>query len=484
MRFWRAASRISPSVPIGAAAIIYAAFGVLTLPSSPILEADSYGYLGFSPARTSGYPLFLWALGPMAAEILQPILYALSAAILCSQFPAIIAGRRNLYAAIAALMVLLFANPEVNAFHAKILTESLFCALLMIALACSLRYAVFTDAKSILIASIFAGMSYTVRPTGIVLLPALIMLVLMRRKGGANLSRALLAAILPMLAIVAVEQGYSRWLHGTAGLSSLAGPQFFGKASVIDAPEPDRPPANPVDREFAIAMEHDFQPIRTLLAEAPNADIRTPLTVYYENCITNACSGDLRANILRMNVGLSDAAMNAAELRAGLARIARAPLSYADLVWTDYRALWTLYSQSHPGLAGPFNAFLDEHRPLPFGEYVSDLGAKRTSRAAIVIRPAFRIVGLMTGFMAILAIALALRGTASPLMAISCFAALVAHGGALFSAIFSEGVPRYILGLWPAIVTALVCGAMLMVEGWRRSRPFSRKTVRPPPKSG
>ena len=55
--------------------------------------------------------------------------------------------------------------------------------------------------------------------------------------------------------------------------------------------------------------------------------------------------------------------------------------------------------------------------------------------------------------------------------ALACLAALTAHGGLLFSALFAAGIARFIVSLWPAVMTAV------LFAGWSawNARLFERK---------
>ena len=143
-------------------AVVYAIHQIGLLPPSPILEPDSETYLTFHPVRTAGYPLFLKVFGPENAIYLQPCVYAGALA-----FLGLMAYRSGLgWLPTFALMILAMNNRTINAYHAEIMTESLFMSLLVVYLALVIRYCRRPDGRWAAAASLMAGLVTTVKPSG------------------------------------------------------------------------------------------------------------------------------------------------------------------------------------------------------------------------------------------------------------------------------------------------------------------------------
>ncbi|MFN3077142.1 MAG: hypothetical protein ABT940_09730, partial [Alphaproteobacteria bacterium] len=106
-------------------AILWGAYQLAVLPATPVIEADSGSYLLFFPIRTAGYPLFLRWFGAEGAMVAQPVLHALALAGLGF---AVRAATENPWPALGAVLAL-GINPEMNKYHAHIMTESLFATL-------------------------------------------------------------------------------------------------------------------------------------------------------------------------------------------------------------------------------------------------------------------------------------------------------------------------------------------------------------------
>jgi hypothetical protein len=173
-------------------------------------------------------------------------------------------------------------------------------------------------------------------------------------------------------------------------------------------------------------------------------------------------------------IGTTDAtvapkAVNDALARAGFARIARAPLGYIGLTTREYRSLWTAFRLRDPGTVPPLNAFIEQHRPLPFERLVFKVGpadriAFEPSRLVRLLQPAIIAIGWLTGAVALVGLlSAAVRRPLSPALAVSSLASLAAHNAVLFYALAAAGIGRYMLGLWPAVTTAVLFGAWWLV---------------------
>ena len=87
------------------------------------------------------------------------------------------------------------------------------------------------------------------------------------------------------------------------------------------------------------------------------------------------------------------------------------------------------------------------------------------------IQPAVTGIGWLTGGLALLGLAaIVMKRRLPPSLSIACLAALAAHSGLLFSALFAAGIARFIVSLWPAIMTSVLFAAW---SAWK-ARPFWR----------
>ena len=269
-------------------------------------------------------------------------------------------------------------------------------------------------------------------------------------------------ALLPAIMLVAGERALSHFIH-QGNLASMAPRHIFAKAAMIDAPPASARETDPLRRALLTAIEDDFAPIRALIAQAPDRNTRIPMTIHYETCVEYVCSNPLRARN-------ASPRLEAEMLRIGLQRLASAPLNYADLVWTQYWALWSLYTQTHPATAPVFADFIRGHRPLPFEDLVSPLVEdSRISRVASVGRPAILAVGWITAAIILLGAIAAFRGRLYDAAAVAWLSALAIHASFLFTAAAGVGIARYTLSMWPAMVTSLIFAAWFVVTLRRKA---------------
>jgi hypothetical protein len=121
--------------------------------------------------------------------------------------------------------------------------------------------------------------------------------------------------------------------------------------------------------------------------------------------------------------------------------------------------------ERHPKTAPAPNALIAANRPLPFEREAFKLSPQDTLEfvpyePVRFIQPAVTAIGWLTGGLALLGLAaVVMKRPLAPSLSIACLAALVAHGGLLFTALFAAGIARFIVSLWPAIMTAVLFAA-------------------------
>lgn len=468
-------------VDIGILAVAAAYFVVVIRysPMGPVREADSASYLGFSPIRTAGYPLFLRLVGTSHLIAAQTALHAFAVACLGVE------TRRLMGSAVWSwlLVFAVLANPEIARYHSEVMTESLSLTLGVAAL---VGVAALASAPSVfraLVLSLLIGASSLVRPTGVALIPAAAAAVLISRRAFPSrgaLVAALIAVSVPAAAAIGVERLATERSSPPEAETSLAPRHLFAKAALIDAPaavsgEDD----TPLRRSLRRIIEVDAAPIRALLADPDaSSSTRAALTVNYETCLEYAC-----AAALMRGISAAPGELRRETTRVALERMAAAPAATARLFLSNYLGLWDTYSRSHPDLAPSFDRFVAT-RTLPFADLLpSDMtGPAPISRAAIAVRPAIRIVGLATFGIALFGIPALVRGTASPEWTVAVFSALAVHLSDVTVAALGVGIPRYTLGLWPFAAAAGVYALAAFRASAEQVRP--REPTRKDRRSG
>lgn len=443
--------------------VAYAAYSILTRPATPFTTPDTVAYVSASPVVPIGYPLFLKLAGVDGAAVLQPLVFATSLALLGSELAAL-TGTVLLPIVVIAAIVL---TPEMQAFHASILTESLFVSGLVAFLAAMTRFTRAPTWRAALLAACIAGLTAMVRRTAVTFAVIVALMVLLRWRDLANRRWTIAAAVAPLILIGVADLVGARALHGNR-LTSLTGRHLFAKAALIDAPAPAAVAADALQARLAHELDASFAGIRALLAAAPR-EIRPSLTLYYETCLQWPCVSALRESLER-----PDAALNDHFAAAALARIRRAPGEFASLTLTHYISLWTVFKLQHPDTLRVMSEFLAAHRPLPFERETfkvqpSDPIEFTPWEPVRWGQPAVLGVGVFTVGIAAIGITQAIRGTASTTLVVAALASLTAHASLLFSALAAAGISRFMLGIFPAVIMASVLGLWWLVGKWLRA---------------
>ena len=441
-RAWRRVGLI-----VLAPAIFLAVYGVYA-PSQPLINPDSSGYLTFTGQRSGGYPFFLALLKPLIRDlgdytIAQPLLYAASVLVLggelmrCLDRPAL---------AVLAQVALLF-NPEVNRYHFAIFTKSLFLSTSALFLAAAFAHLRAGGLVSLAAASTLAGCLIAIRPTGLAFLPALVVLVLARRRGARwVLARGLPAALVPVLAVLALESAYYA-AHHPGMRHSPAPAHLLAKSAMIEVPEAASAEAasplwaRPESRPLLQALE-SLAPVRRLVAEAPNQPARCLLGGVYEVHAQLGFAPEERALATEREGPV-------ALLRIAWERLRQNIGGYLWLSVHHLACLWTLGAADVAEQAA-LRSYIDAHRPLPFEAHVLGgiLSARSPPFPALVRWTMLGIAGLLAGCGLALAIVMLRRREPGLLLAAGGLCGLVVHAALILTALTGVGIPRYVLGLW------------------------------------
>lgn len=448
-------------IVIAAVAAAHAAICFATLPDGPFTAPDSTAYLEMQPIVPLGYPLFLRLAGSGGALILQPAIFAMSLAFLGLE---IFAATTSLLLTLA-VMAGIALTPDLRAYHASILTESLFLSGLLTFLAIAARFVRSPSWQSAMAAAAVAMLTATVRRAAFAFLPVVALMMLMRWRRVPSRAAMVAAAAVPVIAVLGAEALAVKAIHG-AGATSLAGRHLFAKAALIDA-EAAPPAADGRRARLQNALAVEFAPMRQLIARAPR-DLRASLTLYYETCLQGPC-----VSALRESLALPEAATN--ELLAGVARerLIAAPSAFASLTAANYASLWTAYKIRHPDTVREMNAFVAANRPLPFEREAFKVGPRdaitlQPSPLVRLLQPMVMAVGWFTAGMALCGVVAASRQRISAPGAIASLAAWTAHGALLLSALAAAGVSRFMVSVLPAVIVSLCVGAWWLVDLRRR----------------
>jgi hypothetical protein len=443
-------------------AILYAAICWVLTPPGPFTAPDSVAYLEMQPIVPLGYPLLLRAFGADAATRWQPLIFAAALAVLGIETLALTASLP------VALIVQLgiIATPGLRDFHASILTESLFMSGLVAFLAAMTAFVRAPSDERAAVAGIIAGLTACVRRTAYAFVPVLVLMVWIERRRLRSMRRTLTAAIVPAVAVLALEGMVARAIHGDAR-SSLMGRHLFAKAALL----PGEASGHPLDdsrRRLHEALQVTYAPIRALIAEA-RGNIRPSLTLFYETCLQGPCVAELRTALGSMTEKAKDDVF----AEAALVRIRETPVEFVRLWAAHYRSLWTANKLQHPGTATALTAFLAARRPVPFEREAFKVGPGeaiefRPSPLVSLLQPVVILIGVFTAAVAVIGLVAAAYRRAGTVLSVAALAAATAHGCLMFSALAAAGISRFLMGVLPAVVMAACLAA------WICAAPLAR----------
>jgi hypothetical protein len=435
----------------------------------PVLLPDSSSYVRFKPIRTAGYPLVIQLISLNYIVIFQTLLYAAGATALATTV-----YRRTRSTAFALLLFAgLFANPQFNAFHAQVLTESIGASLLCVIMALIISYEAKAEMRWLAAAGVVAGIATAIKPAlaPLILLPSFVLGLLSNAQPRRIWLTAILLLPLAGGSVVGAERLYARSVHGDQ-LTSLAGPHLFAKAALIDAGPVDTTELSAQAGALTVEAENRYRPIRSILRAARGTSAFLPLLTSYENCIQYPCTAPLRAQS-----GLSVARFNAELLSAARARISGNPGGYLALSLNEYAALWSINGRTYPPRAAAYDVFVATHAPLPFvAEAGAELAAPTTpSRAALVTRPLFILLGILsTGLFLFSPLLMRRKGAMLFLAVISSWMTVSVFALIALTAI---GIGRYAVSMWPTIaVTGLATAWILARSGVATMRSLLVRT--------
>jgi hypothetical protein len=418
------------------------------------LAGESPGYLTWNPKETAVYPAFIRVIGRSQLLPVQLALFASSVSWigwqLLRQFGPMVG---------AAVVIGLVANPYVWQLQGSVMSEALTMPLLIVVIGCSLAWLDGRSRVHLMVAFFASALSFTARPSALltVVIPLLALWLGPRMdRNAASKLLVTMVGLLLWLVPVGLERLTTHLVLGDRH-TSLLGRHVMMKAAVIDAPAIDRRGMSPLEVRVATMMEQQYAPLRDTFRPL-SGRVRDLVRFNYEVCVAFSCT-----DAALRDVNVARPVLDRALERVGLARIRQNPFGYLGLATAEYRGLWSLHTRKDPDVAPKYNAFLQKSGPIPFwsslgpdSQFVPKADQKSYYRydRAVMFMIAWATVLL------IIALAISwLRGDRHPSV-VGPLATLVGLQAVLvFIALAGVGIPRYSLGLWPAIVLGLGVGA-------------------------
>ncbi len=460
-------------LPLAIFLIVYSFY----LPDEPLINPDSPGYLTFAAYRTGGYPAVLALLRPIVRDVAdyavaQRLLYGLSVLLLACQ---LLWTLRNTLVSVVAEFALL-GNDFVNRYHFAIFTESLFLSTSALFIAAVLAHLRTGTSTSLALASALAGYATAIRPTGLVFIPALVVLVAVAPRLTHSVWRRIMVATVPLIAVLALEAIYYH-AHNPGPRQSLLAVQVLGKAGMIDVTDTEEllRRAPPDTKPLQVALETSLAPVRKVVAEAPDGATRCWLVQNYESFV------EYRFAPAERDALVASSGQQALVV-SGLLRLQFGWRDYLRLSVDHLLCLWGAGLVTGNELAAR-HAFIESRQPLPFEQELPSVPPAGVDPHAgirkllVLIKIGFLAIALLLAFSsAVLLGMLCRRRRPSLELAVGGLCGLIVHGGLLLTAFTGIGIPRYVCGLWVPMAIGFGMSALWLVSFVRPvSRPIFAK---------
>ncbi|MEW6451041.1 MAG: hypothetical protein AB1490_10350 [Pseudomonadota bacterium] len=453
---------------LGGCALLYIGLALLLPRYFPLIEPDSEGYIAFFNNRTAVYPLVLRLLTWTGLDLIQityiqllgfaAALMFLLASLLRASVPPVL---------VVLFVVALGLNGYFSGFAFTIMSETLFFAVGVIAIAFWLDY--FRSGKAGYLAglSLCVGLLIGIRPIGWAFVPFVLISVWLQ-SAHRSISPAILAIalILPSAAAIVGERIAHRVVHERR--ESILPYALIGKAAmlvrqdtVFGGPHADQ--LNQLGGRLAV----EFAPVPDFLAGVPFL-ARPIVTAAYEGV------GQFLA--LPQEIAEISKASNVPEdtLRTELGKqsiFANLP-DYARLTLTHYFGQWSIMALTFPPTTRAFNAYLAAHPSIPLADKVNAIILKPPEKLiSFLVYPAFLMAGaislalspLLIVFMARRMLGATQRGH---FLMLSCFFAAMAHSYTILISLVNVSTPRFLMGVYPQLILVGVFLLLAIKPRW------------------
>lgn len=433
-------------------------------PAFPFMQTDSGSYIRFEPMRTAGYPLFLATIQAVAGNLKAIIPVQLFAMVGSAGYLAI-ELRRLTGSTLMGVLALIFiaTNLFIYRYAFTVMSEALFFSGVAILIALLCRFASAGGVVNIAAISFTVSVCILIRPVAYIFVPILVICAILRYRMDPQWWRPVVWALLPAFTVLMVGSLVYHNHHGTFRTQSFLGHNLIGKIAYL--------PGDNVDSRYPKlvtlinsymdplrAVEIDNLHDRFLFQERHYDFVRYRLTTpdVVKRAEADATSGEE----IRTDVALGFIKAHPAEF-AGEALLQLYSLwTVADLrTAADNRRFASLVA------ALPFDPFKDTvtptRKPMPWPVVYGI----RAFMLAILAISLFSLIYTAT---------LVIRGRrVSAEWGALALVALLLHGYFCLIAALQVGYFRYLIVMWPAIITiAALFGHIVLTtfSGMRTAR--------------
>ena len=447
-------------------ALLFAVLSLIAPSYFPLIEADSESYIHFSSYRPALYPVFLkvfigvgFDLGQITyvqLALLSLALIVLLAALLRAGVPRIM---------IVVFVIGLGASPYFSTFFRTIMTEALFCAVMMMGLGFWIDYFRTGKAAALAWTGLCVGVAIGVRPAAITLAPMVLIGAWLKWRD-RDVSRLVfgLALIVPLAMGPLAERVMHYAKHGANG-ASQATYLLIGKGAMVIREDTafNGPYAATLD-VLGEKLYKSFNPVHRFLADTPLGAVPA-LTAAYESVA--------QFQILRKEVADASTRVSVPSdfifTELGRQAIKDNIPGYLRLSLVHYVGQWSVTSLTFPPTARAVNDYVSHHI-VPLEGMVSEVTLHPPAKAtSYVVYPAFLAAGVITLLLSSALIPALVYPSCSggrrQYFLYAIFFSASCQSYTIFLSLVNVSTPRFILAFYPQLLLVVI---FLILAIWPR----------------
>jgi hypothetical protein len=449
--------------------VVYATVAILIPPYFPLLQPDSVSYIEFSSTRTALYPLFLKVLLNSGLDLVQItyvqiVLFSLSLSFLLSALLRIGVPRPLT----AIFVALLCANVYFSSFHRTILTESLFCTVMMLVTAFLLDFLRSGKSAFLALAALGMGLLIGIRPAAVGLVPILLVagwLKWRRRDMTAPIFAGIV--VVPFVFGVLCEWVAYRTQHGDRR-DSIASNLFMGRAAMLARPGVIfTGPHAEILTGLGQKLSAIYEPVHEFLSRVPLPALPMFTAAYEEVGQDQVMQQEIEQAAQLAGVP-KEALLPDLAKQLVLANIT----GQMRLIFIQYVGQWSIASLTFPSTARAVNKLVDDYPAVPLlrNDPENIVLHPKARWSSYFIYPAFLVVGLLTLLLTLalgpflLQPSLAEEPRLRPLF-LAAFFSLVCQVYTVSLSFLNIATPRYLMAVFPVICLIAVFTVLYI---WQR----------------
>ncbi len=445
--------------------VLYAGAVLIIPPYTPLIVPDSSSYIELSPLRTIFYPLFLRVCRIIGLDLVQTTWAQLGIFSMALAYLLLALRRAGLSQALLGVFVAILAgNILFSSFHRSILTESLYFSASAMAVAFWIDFFRTRQVRFLALAAAALGLMIGIRPVGLGLVTMHLLAVWLARPRAAPVWILLLAALLPLVAILGVEQMAYRLVHGNR--QSISHYLTVGMAAMLIRPNMTfTGPHAAALNTLAARTVAKYEPVHRFLDQAPSLGVKVQWSARYYGGAAVVLDREIVEAAAAANTSVADLSFEFCK-QVVLQNLA----GYLRLVTVNQIGQWSIAAKNFPPTARRLGEYADANPPVAFGEPFSfeDLHPA-PPWSGLVVYPAFLAAGAITlvlslGFIGLLWRPDIINSEAGFYLGLATFFSAMCQVYTLSISVINTWTPRYLMAVFPQIELVFL---FLLVALWK-----------------